>query len=37
VEAITAMILPPSLKSVGIYSVYLAVVFLRPRGLFGSI
>ncbi len=37
VEAITAMILPPSLKSVGIYVVYLAVVFLRPRGLFGSI
>jgi branched-chain amino acid transport system permease protein len=37
VEAITAMVLPPSLKSVGIYAVYLAVVFLRPRGLFGSI
>jgi branched-chain amino acid transport system permease protein len=37
VEAITAMILPPALKSVGIYGVYLAVVFLRPRGLFGSI
>jgi branched-chain amino acid transport system permease protein len=37
VEAITAMIVPPELKSVGIYSLYLAVVFLRPRGLFGSI
>ena len=37
VEAITAMIMPPALKSVGIYAVYLAVVFLRPRGLFGSI
>ena len=37
VEATTAMILPPALKSVGIYSVYLAVVFLRPRGLFGSL
>lgn len=37
VEAITAMILPPALKSVGIYAVYLAIVFLRPRGLFGSI
>ena len=36
VEAITAMIVPPSLKSVGIYTVYLAVVFFRPRGLFGS-
>lgn len=37
VEAITAMVLPPSLKSVGIYAVYLLVVFIRPRGLFGSI
>jgi branched-chain amino acid transport system permease protein len=37
VEATTAMIVPPSLKSVGIYAVYLAVVFIRPRGLFGSI
>ncbi len=37
VEAMTAMVLPPSLKSIGIYIVYLAVVFLRPRGLFGSI
>ena len=36
VEAITAMLVPPSLKSVGIYAVYLAVVFFRPRGLFGS-
>jgi branched-chain amino acid transport system permease protein len=36
VEAITALLLPPSLKYVGIYAVYLAVVFLRPRGLFGS-
>jgi len=37
VEAITAMIIPPALKQVGIYAVYLAVVFIRPRGLFGSI
>jgi branched-chain amino acid transport system permease protein len=36
VEATTAMMVPPALKSVGIYAVYLAVVFLRPRGLFGS-
>jgi branched-chain amino acid transport system permease protein len=36
VEAIAAMLVPPSLKSLGIYAVYLAVVFLRPRGLFGS-
>ncbi len=37
VEAITTLILPPSLKTVGIYGVYLLVVFIRPRGLFGSI
>ena len=37
VEATTALILPPSLKSVGIYAVYLLVVFIRPRGLFGSL
>jgi branched-chain amino acid transport system permease protein len=37
VEATTALIFPPSLKSVGIYAVYLLVVFIRPRGLFGSI
>src|SRR6266700_968538 len=37
VEATTALILSPSLKSVGIYAVYLLVVFVRPRGLFGSI
>jgi branched-chain amino acid transport system permease protein len=37
VEATTALVLPPSLKSVGIYAVYLLVVFIRPRGLFGSI
>jgi branched-chain amino acid transport system permease protein len=36
VEATTAMLLPPSLKAVGIYAVYLLVVFIRPRGLFGS-
>jgi branched-chain amino acid transport system permease protein len=37
VEAVTALILPPSLKSIGIYAMYLAVVFIRPRGLFGSL
>src|SRR6188472_217427 len=36
VEATTALVLPPSLKAVGIYAVYLLVVFVRPRGLFGS-
>jgi branched-chain amino acid transport system permease protein len=37
IEAVTALILPPSLKSIGIYAMYLAVVFIRPRGLFGSL
>ncbi|HEX8664272.1 MAG TPA: branched-chain amino acid ABC transporter permease [Beijerinckiaceae bacterium] len=37
VEAVTATLLPPALKSVGIYAVYMAVVFFRPRGLFGSL
>ena len=36
VEAVTAMLVPASLKFVGIYAVYLLVVFLRPRGLFGT-
>lgn len=37
VEAITALILPPSLKAIGIYGLYLLVVFVRPRGLFGHL
>ena len=37
VEAVTATILPPALKSVGVYALYLGVVFIRPKGLFGSI
>lgn len=37
VEASTALIFPASLKSVGIYAVYLLVVFIRPRGLFGHL
>jgi branched-chain amino acid transport system permease protein len=37
VEASTALMLPASMKAVGIYAVYLLVVFIRPRGLFGSI
>ncbi|MCC7283789.1 MAG: branched-chain amino acid ABC transporter permease [Acetobacteraceae bacterium] len=36
VEAASAVILAPALKSLGVYAVYLAVVVLRPRGLFGS-
>ncbi len=37
VEAASALILPPSLKYVGIYALYLLVVVVRPRGLFGSL
>jgi len=36
VEAVTTLILPPSLKSVGVYSLYLLVVLLRPSGLIGK-
>src|SRR5438270_468556 len=37
VEAISATVLQPSMKAIGIYGVYLLVVFLRPRGLFGHL
>lgn len=37
VEAGTAFVLPPSLKYLGIYALYLLVVVVRPRGLFGSL
>jgi branched-chain amino acid transport system permease protein len=37
VEAITAVLLPPAMKSIGIYALYLGVVFLRPGGLFGRL
>lgn len=37
VEAGTAFILPASLKYLGIYALYLLVVIVRPRGLFGSL
>ena len=37
VEALTAVVLPPSMKSMGIYALYLAVIFLRPQGLFGKL
>ncbi|MCG5236415.1 branched-chain amino acid ABC transporter permease [Xanthobacter oligotrophicus] len=37
VEAITALILPPTMKAVGIYALYLGVVFFRPSGLFGKL
>lgn len=37
VEALAAVILPPAMKSVGVYALYLAVVFVRPSGLFGRL
>ncbi|MFI4996059.1 MAG: branched-chain amino acid ABC transporter permease [Hyphomicrobiales bacterium] len=37
VEAISATLFAPSMKAIGIYAVYLAVVFVRPRGLFGNL
>jgi branched-chain amino acid transport system permease protein len=37
VEALTANILPPAMKSMGIYALYLVVVFVRPQGLFGKL
>ncbi len=37
VEAVTALVLEPSLKQVGMFAVYLAVLMFRPRGLFGRL
>lgn len=37
VEALAALVIPSSMKSIAVYSLYLAVVFLRPRGLFGRL
>ena len=37
VEAASTLVAPPALKSVGVYSLYLLVVFIRPRGLFGKL
>ncbi len=37
IEAVTAMLLPPSLKAIGIFGLYLVVVFFRPQGLFGKL
>lgn len=36
IEAMTALLVAPSLKMLGVFAVYLAVVTFRPRGLFGS-
>ncbi len=37
VEALTALLLEPSLKQVGMFAIYLAVLMFRPRGLFGRL
>ena len=37
VEALTAFVLEPSLKQIGVFAVYLAVLMIRPRGLFGRL
>lgn len=37
VEALTSLIFEPSLKQVGMFAVYLLVLMVRPRGLFGKI
>jgi branched-chain amino acid transport system permease protein len=37
VEAVSALAMPSSLKEVGVYMLYLIVVFVRPRGIFGSL
>lgn len=37
VEALTAALLPPAMKSLGIFALYLGVVFIRPSGLFGKL
>lgn len=36
VEAFSGVLLPPELKSLGLYVLYLGVVFVRPSGLFGK-
>jgi branched-chain amino acid transport system permease protein len=37
VEAVTAQLFDPSLKQVGVLAVYLLVLLVRPRGLFGTL
>lgn len=35
VEAFAAVLFPPAMKAIAVYFLYLAVVFVRPQGLFG--
>jgi len=37
VEAATSLVLPSAMKFIGIFGLYLAVVVLRPSGLFGKL
>ena len=37
VEALTALFFDPSLKQVGVFAIYLVVLTVRPRGLFGRL
>jgi len=37
VESVTALLLEPSLKQVGMFAIYLLVLMVRPRGLFGRL
>ena len=37
VEALTALLVEPSLKQVGMFVIYLGVLMFRPRGLFGRL
>lgn len=37
VESLTALFVEPSLKQVGMFAIYLLVLMIRPRGLFGTL
>jgi len=36
-EALTALVIDPSLKQIGIFAIYVLVLTIRPRGLFGRL
>jgi branched-chain amino acid transport system permease protein len=37
VESVSAVVMEPALKQLGIFALYLLTVLLRPRGLFGKL
>ena len=37
VEALTALVIDPSLKQIGIFAIYVLVLMFRPRGLLGRL